>query len=272
MATPPRSLTIEDLVALHWIADPQVSPDGSRVAFTRVWVDAEADEYRTAIWLVNADGAGLRRLTSGDLDAQPRWSPDGTQILYQLESGERGGKVVVQPFPTGKYRVIVPNGENAAWSPDGQSLALTRINHNDGDLWIYSAQNLHGRQITSGISDDSGPSFSPDGKRIVFQRTLGHSSRKLFLVSTSGGPVEELIQSDSEQSHPDWSAKLNLILFLRDHKDIFLLNPTTKELLQATHLDKSNILLDFPSWSQDGTRIYFSVHKKIGDIFLLQNR
>jgi|GEM_PF-561815 len=247
---------------------PHLSPDGDTLIFH---TDRSG---KFTLWSFSISRRQMIQQLSplDSVASSARWSPDGNQILYQLESGERGGKVVVQPFPTGKYRVIVPNGENAAWSPDGQSLALTRINHNDGDLWIYSAQNLHGRQITSGISDDSGPSFSPDGKRIVFQRTLGHSSRKLFLVSTSGGPVEELIQSDSEQSHPDWSAKLNLILFLRDHKDIFLLNPTTKELLQATHLDKSNILLDFPSWSQDGTRIYFSVHKKIGDIFLLQNR
>ena len=37
MAATRRDLTIDDLTALHWIADPQLSPDGTRVAFTRVW-------------------------------------------------------------------------------------------------------------------------------------------------------------------------------------------------------------------------------------------
>ena len=87
-----RNLTIEDFTALHWIADPQISPDGARVAFTRVWVDTEADEYRTAIWLVNADGTGLRRLTAGERDTQPRWSPDGTRLAFvrATEAGKPG--------------------------------------------------------------------------------------------------------------------------------------------------------------------------------------
>jgi elongation factor Tu len=48
----------EDLLQFEWVADPQMSPDGTRVAFTRVHVDAEADEYRTSIWLADVESAG----------------------------------------------------------------------------------------------------------------------------------------------------------------------------------------------------------------------
>jgi dipeptidyl aminopeptidase/acylaminoacyl peptidase len=103
MTSTPRRLAIDDLTALHWIADPQISPDGSRVAFTRVWVDQEADEYRSALWLVNADGTGLRRLTSGERDAQPRWSPDGLALAFvrATESG-KPGQLCVLPMTGGE--------------------------------------------------------------------------------------------------------------------------------------------------------------------------
>jgi dipeptidyl aminopeptidase/acylaminoacyl peptidase len=92
MAAKGRKLTIDDLTALHWIADPQISPDGTRVAFTRTWVDTEADEYRTAIWILDADGAGLRRLTAGERDTQPRPTAGA--------SGSRAGPIPPSTFPT----------------------------------------------------------------------------------------------------------------------------------------------------------------------------
>ena len=50
----------EDLLRLEWVADPQISPDGSRVVFTRVRVDAEADEYRTSLWLIEVGSSADR--------------------------------------------------------------------------------------------------------------------------------------------------------------------------------------------------------------------
>src|SRR6185503_9164703 len=76
-----RLITESDLLKFIWIADPQVSPDGSRVAFTRVTVDEAKDEYETSLWLVPASGAEApHRLTSGTRDTTPRWSPDGRTL------------------------------------------------------------------------------------------------------------------------------------------------------------------------------------------------
>src|SRR5262245_51241078 len=60
-----RPMVEQDLYHLVWVADPQISPDGSRVAFVRVVIDSAADEYRTALWLVDAAGGTPRPLTSG---------------------------------------------------------------------------------------------------------------------------------------------------------------------------------------------------------------
>src|SRR5262245_3369886 len=72
-----RPITEKDLCKFVWIADPQIAPDGSQVAFVRVTADEKKDGYDTAIWIVKADGSEpARPLTSGTRDSSPRWSPD----------------------------------------------------------------------------------------------------------------------------------------------------------------------------------------------------
>src|SRR3954447_17555911 len=72
-----------DVYELTGVSDVRLRPDGAEVAFV-VWsIDAEANEYRQAIWLAPTGGAAPpRQFTAGPTDAQPRWSPDGTQLAF----------------------------------------------------------------------------------------------------------------------------------------------------------------------------------------------
>src|SRR5580765_2986427 len=72
-----RNITEKDLFDFVWIGDPQVSPDGSMVAYVKVWVNDKKDGYNTSIWGVSTAGGEMRQLTSGIHDTTPRWSPDG---------------------------------------------------------------------------------------------------------------------------------------------------------------------------------------------------
>src|SRR5262249_55892312 len=77
-----RLITEKDLWDFVWIGDPQVSPDGSRVAFVRVTVNDKKEGYSTSIWSVPAAGGEApRQLTKGNHDTTPRWSPDGKFLL-----------------------------------------------------------------------------------------------------------------------------------------------------------------------------------------------
>src|ERR1700681_2170822 len=70
-----RNITEKDLFDFVWIGDPQVSPDGARVAFVRVTVNEKKEGYNTSIWAVSTAGnEGPPRLPSGERDSSPRWS------------------------------------------------------------------------------------------------------------------------------------------------------------------------------------------------------
>src|SRR6476646_2991335 len=73
-----RAITEKDLWDFVWIGDPQVSPDGSRVAFVRVTANDKKEGYNTSIWSVSVAGdEAPHQLTKGEHDTTPRWSPDG---------------------------------------------------------------------------------------------------------------------------------------------------------------------------------------------------
>jgi dipeptidyl aminopeptidase/acylaminoacyl peptidase len=86
-----RNITQKDLFDFVWIGNPQIAPDGARVAYVRVTVNEKKDGYDTAIWMVPTAGDEARQLTSGPRDTGPRWSPDGKFLVFS-RAIERDGK------------------------------------------------------------------------------------------------------------------------------------------------------------------------------------
>jgi dipeptidyl aminopeptidase/acylaminoacyl peptidase len=128
-----RAMTEKDLFKFVWVADPQISPDGSRVAFVRVTVDEKKDQYDTAIWLALTDGSDPpSAFTSGQRDTSPRWSPDGRSLAFTRVTDKDGRPQPPQIFLIamggGEPRAItdMPKGAaNPVWSPDGKTLAFS---------------------------------------------------------------------------------------------------------------------------------------------------
>src|SRR5258705_13297634 len=122
-----RNITEKDLFNFVWIADPQVSPDGSRIAFLRVTVNDKKDGYNTSIWTVSTGPGESGQMTAGPRDSQPRWSPNGKYLCF-VRAPEQSGRVEppqlfmlsMEGGEAFQFTTLARGAGNPQWSPDGK--------------------------------------------------------------------------------------------------------------------------------------------------------
>ncbi len=123
-----------DLSAYTTVGRPAVAPDGKTIAFVMTRIDEEANDYRSQVWLVSADGSAQPwPFSAGEhKDANPTWSPDGNRLAFTSERGDpekTSTTVHVAPVQTGGEIVTLArlqeSADNLQWSPDGRLIAFT---------------------------------------------------------------------------------------------------------------------------------------------------
>lgn len=213
-------------IASH-AATPTWSPDGRRIAFTRLGTPENLNWPKRALWVVNADGSGMRQLLSlsrlgRDLDvsAGPNsidWSPDGRQLVLMAQYSWWAWIYVVNVDGTHLRRLT----ENAwacdggpEWSPDGRTIAYwgtppgaRRIGPETSEILVMDAAGRDHARLTRNLVGDDNPTWSPDGNKIAFVRTRSPQnpgSSDIYVISIDGSGARRLTHNGVAEGSPAW--------------------------------------------------------------------
>jgi dipeptidyl aminopeptidase/acylaminoacyl peptidase len=203
-----RGMVPEDLTRILFVTDPQLSPDGRRIAFVVTSLSDERDEYLSNIWIVDAGGGAPRRFTAGPRrDIDPRWSPDGARLAFLSERTPKDKlQLYVMPADGGEPTRLtaLENGVgSAAWSPDGSRLAFVsavggqREPESDED----KRKSRPARVITS-------VKYRFNGEGFVYDRRP-----HVFVVATDGSAPIQITDGDFIDADPTWSPDSGSIVF-----------------------------------------------------------
>jgi dipeptidyl aminopeptidase/acylaminoacyl peptidase len=276
----PALMAPEDIAGLRQVADPQVSPTGSVIAYTVSDPDLESNTYRRQIWLAPTDAAdgAPYPVTGQGHEVMPRWSPDGRRLAFvSAPPGNGPSDICILPVSAAGERIVVCSWHGAVseleWSPDGNSLAFVA---RDADVEQYGkpgqpqdGKDMPPRRVTRLIYRLNAAGWTMDRPNRIFVVAADGSSAPRTVTP---GPF----QADGLAWSPD-SSKIAFTSARHDTWDLDLANDLWVVPADGTsepeRLTETGSSYARPSWSPDGRRLayYFNTtplesprHRQVG--------
>ena len=269
-----RRLEPQDLYAIKLVEDPQIAPDGKRIAYVTAEIDRQTYDYHRTIWVAPADGTPGRRFTAGDHDTTPRWSPDGRALAFlrrpaeevkpkneaERDRGVGNSQLWVLPADGGEARQLTWTRYGVGdpeWSPDGVDLVYSAEVGEPDDAEAEDAS-MHDKRVPAVRTIDRLWNRL-DGKGWIYERRS-----HLFRIASGGGEPEQLTDGDWDDGAPVFSPDGQRIAFTSDRSeerwswpanDIWVLDLSSKRLIRLTD---ETVYARAPAWSPDGRRLAFT--------------
>lgn len=282
-----RALKASDRWLFRLPGDPQVSPDGSRVAFVVQRADRDADRVLTDIYIADVSGGEPRQLTNSGKDRSPRWSPDGKIIAFV---SDREGKPQI-------WMIDITGGEawclhteiavmsTPLWSPDGKMIAFTSRVFSHDSQWVPYKGAPEGdeqrarAQAASEPKPDKKDDKTPDVKVITrFKHKfdvvgyLGDKRNHVFIVDVPhtrpASPLKprQLTAGDFDHDAPSWSPDSKHLVFVATRRpdadwleksDIWSVDVETGAMSQLLN---ASGMSNWPRVSPDGKMVAYVGH------------
>lgn len=175
-----------------------VSPDGSKVAMV---LSKSGDDN---IWVCNADGTGLRRITSGVEDSSPTWSPDGQWICFATKERQRR-RLAKVPASGGEVEYFntagAPNPSEPDWSPDGKWIAFT-CQAGEFDICVLPAD---GSAAPTDLVMGQNPSWAPNSRTLIFNHRTAGYRQVLSVLDVFTKQYKDCGRVAGSNSQPAWA-------------------------------------------------------------------
>ncbi len=238
-APSPRPFHLDDLAVVRGVSDPEVSPDGAKVAYAVRTTDLKQDKHETHIWMTSWDGKETVRLTTGkEPENTPRWSPDGKYLGFLSERGDENAATQLWILPRSggeaeKLTEVKGDVEDFDWSPDGKRLVIV-VGDPDPDA-APEKEGAKKPKTKKPIVIDRFQ-FKLDGYGYLVER-----HKHLYLLDRETRKVEPLTTGSYDEQLPSWSPDGRTIAFVSkrgpdpdrtDNWDVFAIEPVAGAALR----------------------------------------